>query len=451
VAAHYTAWPSIVALCGGTHHNGPYDARNGALYAIDREDLAARLRAYFDTELSDEEMARICADLMDPKTGYAPALVRQNLQRSSSFDENHIYRMQFKPMDRRWYYCELRSSLCCRPSPDLMLHVFPQNRFLVTRSHAVADPEGAPFYMSSTLVERDHLRGHARLIPLRVSPPDRSSREGLFNPGKPHANLSKPARAYLVKLGIKDPDAEAKTAGLIWMHALAIGYSPAYLSENADGIRRDWPRIPLPADRKALEASAALGEQVAALLDTEADVPGATCGKIATALKTIGVPSKAGGGELDPNTTDFVVTAGWGHKGKEGVTMPARGKLDERQYDVHEAKAIDDEAAARGMSAKDARRLLGDKTLDVYLNGTAYWRNIPRAVWDYYIGGYQVIKKWLSYREEPILGRPLKPEEARDVTNTARRIATILLLQPALDDNYQKVKAATHPWSKPDA
>ena len=78
-----------------------------------------------------------------------------------------------------------------------------------------------------------------------------------------------------------DPDADAKTAGLIWMHALAIGYSPAYLTENADGIRRDWPRIPLPADRKALEASAALGEQIAALLDTEADVPGVTCGKIA--------------------------------------------------------------------------------------------------------------------------------------------------------------------------
>ena len=77
------------------------------------------------------------------------------------------------------------------------------------------------------------------------------------------------------------------------MHALAIGYSPAYLTENADGIRRDWPRIPLPADRKALEASAALGEQIAALLDTEADVPGVTCGKIAPVLKTIGVPSQA--------------------------------------------------------------------------------------------------------------------------------------------------------------
>ena len=147
------------------------------------------------------------------------------------------------------------------------------------------------------------------------------------------------------------------------MHALAIGYSPAYLTENADGIRRDWPRIPLPADRKALEASAALGEQIAALLDTEADVPGVTCGKMSPLFKTIGLITKIGGGQLDPDGGDLAVTAGWGHKGKEGVTMPAKGKLAERHYDEAEAKAIDAEAAARGMSAEDVRRLLGERTL----------------------------------------------------------------------------------------
>ena len=77
------------------------------------------------------------------------------------------------------------------------------------------------------------------------------------------------------------------------------------------------------------------------------------------------------------------------------------------------------------------------KTLDVYLNGAAYWRNIPLNVWEYYIGGYQVIKKWLSYREDEILGRPFKPEEVREVMNIARRIAAIILLQP----NWMKTTA----------
>jgi hypothetical protein len=264
---------------------------------------------------------------------------------------------------------------------------------------------------------------------------------------KPTANLSRLARAYLAKLCIEDPDTDSKTARLIWMHALAIGYSPGYLTENADGIRRDWLRIPLPDARSVLEASAALGEQIAALLDTEADVPGVTRGKIAPVFRTIGLVSNAGGGQLDAGGSDLAMTAGWGHAGKHGVTMPGKGQLQERAYDEHEARAIDAEAAARGMLPDDARRLLGQRTCDVYLNGTAYWRNIPSAIWDYYIGGYQVIKKWLSYREEGILGRALRSEEAREVTNTARRIAAIVLLQPRLDQNYRDVTAATYDWS----
>jgi len=57
------------------------------------------------------------------------------------------------------------------------------------------------------------------------------------------------------------------------------------------------------------------------------------------------------------------------------------------------------------------------------------------------------MKKWLSYRERPLLGRDLKAEEARYVTEMARRIAAILLLEPALDENYARVKAETYAWS----
>ena len=56
------------------------------------------------------------------------------------------------------------------------------------------------------------------------------------------------------------------------------------------------------------------------------------------------------------------------------------------------------------------------------------------------------MKKWLSYRERPLLGRDLKPDEARYVTEMTRRIAAILLLESALDANYGRVKADTYPW-----
>ena len=49
-------------------------------------------------------------------------------------------------------------------------------------------------------------------------------------------------------------------------------------------------------------------------------------------------------------------------------------------------------------------------------------------MWRYKLGGYQVLKKWLSYRERSILTRPLTPDEVQHFIDTARRIATILTL-----------------------
>jgi hypothetical protein len=263
---------------------------------------------------------------------------------------------------------------------------------------------------------------------------------------EPKANLSPAARVYLADLGVKDPDASADAAGLVWLHALAVGYSPAYLADNADGIRRDWPRIPLPDARRALDESAALGRAVAALLDTEAEAPRVTAGKMEGIFRTVGALARVGGGALDADAGDLAVTAGWGHAGKEGVTMPAKGRILSRPYDPAELEAIGAAAQARGLSTKEALALLGGDTRDVYLNEKAYWRNVPARVWEYFIGGYQVIKKWLSYREQKLLGRALSADEAREVCDMARRLSAIVLMQPALDENYRRAAANAYAW-----
>jgi hypothetical protein len=149
---------------------------------------------------------------------------------------------------------------------------------------------------------------------------------------------------------------------------------------------------------------------------------------------------------LNTNADDLAVTAGWGHAGKEGVTMPAKGRIVQRPYDKDELDAIADAAKARRLSTKQALAILGEDTRDVYLNDNAYWRNVPAGVWEYFIGGYQVIKKWLSYRERKLLGRALSADEAREVTGMARRLAAIELMQPALDDNYRRVAKSAYAW-----
>lgn len=85
--------------------------------------------------------------------------------------------------------------------------------------------------------------------------------------------------------------------------------------------------------------------------------------------------------------------------GQGGVTMPGKGRAIARAYTVAERTALGPEAIA----------LLGEEALDLYLDGVAYRSNVPARVWAYTVGGYQVVRKWLSHREAALLGRAQRP------------------------------------------
>ena len=184
-----------------------------------------------------------------------------------------------------------------------------------------------------------------------------------------------------------------------------------------------WPRIPLPgwpsgdtpSAAEELVVSAARGQKLAALLDSDTPVPGVTEGALRPEIASIAVPSTADGGNMAGD--DFALTVGWGHFWQGEAVMPGQGRVIERPYTSEERTALGNAALT-----------LGDSTFDIYLNDRAYWCNIPAAVWNYKLGGYQVLKKWLSYREHGVLSRPMKPDEVQHFTDTARRIAAILTL-----------------------
>jgi hypothetical protein len=432
VSGEYAGWPGIPALAGPMCSLGILDNRAGALVSVDRAPLVARMVVYYDSSRDFDEVASVDGALGITRDAarFDARKTRQKVLSLESYAESAVRRGMVRPMDQRWcYYSQVRP-LWNEPRPEYGRQCWPGNGAFATRKRGVASPEGVPFTYTRSLGFQHALMSDAYYFPVSLQHGQAKGTQGslIDNGVTTTANLSPAARAYLTSLGIADPDADAETAGLIWMHALAIGYSPAYLSENADGIRRDWPRIPLPDSKEALLASAALGQKIAALLDTEADMPGVTCGDIRGELREIAVISREGGGALDPVAGDLAVKAGWGHAGKGGVTMPGSGKLVRRAYSPEEASAM------------------AESTRDVYLNEVAYWRNVPEKVWGYTIGGYQVMKKWLSYRERDLLGRSLTMEEAREVMNIARRIAAILLLESELDDNYRRVKGAAFRW-----
>ena len=435
VSEDYLGWSKVNDLCEELPFVGVEECRGGVLIDYEKETLQKRLNPYFDKKVKWEEIREL-----EPKLEKATEDTRKNIIQKEGYRPNNLLKIILRPFDVRWCYHTTISSLWNRPRPQLRKQLEIENKFFVSRFNTQAKPEGVPFLFTTSLLDKQTINRNPGAMPLFLKVEKKKSKDddGMTtnflgdNKAKVEikANLSKDARDYLKKLKFNDPDTDKDSAEAIWMHALAIGYSPAYLEENADGIRQDWPRIPLPKTKKALLESAELGRRVAALLDTEQPVEGVTKGKIDERLKSIGVIRRVAGGTIQPEKGELDLTAGWGHSGKGGVCMPGKGDCKPRKQE-------DDEL----------RRVFGDETLDIYLNGAAYWENVPKCVWEYYIGGYQVIKKWLSYREKTMLGRGLKVEEAEYVTEMARRLASLVLLQEKLNANYEVVKQETWSWS----
>jgi len=423
VTEAYRTWPKLEDLPGRAPTLGILDNRQEALISADKNIVLERITKYLDIETDWSELASVIPELVRDYARFNARQARTKLIEMEPFNTRNLRQVQVRPMDVRWCYYTPVRPIWTETRPAYVSQCWPGNTTLVSRRKGSAAPEGPPFYFTSILGMQHAIHTDAYYIPSRLKAIETDGRNVL--PGLAHestitANLSPAARAYLSAIDIPAPDSDQQTAELIWYHVLAIGYSPAYLFENADGIQQDWPRIPLPTEKVALMASAALGRQVAALLDTETPVTGVTVGKIPDEMKTIGVFQRFDGKPANPEHGDLDLTAGWGHAGKAGVTMPGKGKLMRRDNGAY----------------------------DIFLNADACWRNVPEPVWDYTIGGYQVIKKWLSYREKPLLGRALTTDEVRYVTEMARRLASIIALQPKLDENYQSVVNSTYTWPK---
>ena len=428
----YVTWPRLTDLAAVPPNNGLFEKRGFALISIDEQPLKERMQAYYDPDKSDEEIRALHPGLMTPAAGFDPRTTRKRLLVESQYRPENLHRYAFKPLDHRWAYVEPVASLWNRARPTLLAQAWKGNRFLLCRPKGVRSPEGAPFYFASTLGDNDLLTGHAYYFPIRLRT------TALLNNGgqgdSVSTNLSSTAREYLARLGL-DADA-GDAASWVWLHVLAVGYAPQYLAEQADGLRGDWPRVPLPEDAAALQAGAALGEQIAALLDPEAEVRGVTVGTIRPALLRVGYLAEIYGSDTEREMT---------------VDYGGTGRVEVRPRTPEEQAGLEAQAAASGISpAELAARLGGHDTCDVLWN-TEYptrprWQNVPPAAWQYVIGGYPVLKKWLSYRHVKALGRPMAHAELRAFRDAARRVTALILLGPELNAHYERCKESAQGW-----
>jgi len=200
-------------------------------------------------------------------------------------------------------------------------------------------------------------------------------------------NLSLHARGCVALVG-------ASSTALIH-RAVAMIQSMMYREANKSGLRHDWPRIPLLNSKDLLLASAGLGRKVADLLDPETDVDGVTAGSLRSELKVIGAPSRVGEHPLNPEpaispsrpvgVTPFKVASLCRAKEKRS---PDLTRLKSWRPS---GKGLRPWASGACSPGRDDHGRLPQRRRLLALRAV-------RGV-SYTVGGYQVMKKWLSYRE----------------------------------------------------
>ena len=387
--------------------------RDAFLVDTDLDRLKARIADYFDPQLSHEEVARRYPAAMRTTTSiHVDAReVRDARLTPRGLDAAGFVPFAFRPFDNRWLFWEKKSGLLVRPSPHFEPHVFAGNLWFSSAPHLRKGETEPQTCLTQHLGSLHLIERGANMFPAWLKD------DGLVAGGtgaRRRPNLSGAAQRYLERLALGVED--------LFHHVLATLHDPAYRHANAGALKMGWPRIPLPGwptgdaagAAEALAESAARGRKLAQLLDPDTPVPGVTEGALRPEAAAIAVPATTDGRNMAGD--DFALTAGWGHFGSGDAVMPGQGRNVQRAYTPEERAAL-----------AGATPTLGETTYDIYLNASAYWRNVPAGVWTYKLGGYQVLKKWLSYRERAILRRPLKPDEVQHFAETARRIAAILL------------------------
>jgi len=77
-----------------------------------------------------------------------------------------------------------------------------------------------------------------------------------------------------------------------------------------------------------------------------------------------------------------------------------------------------------------------EKALRVFINKEQYFDGISREVWEYCIGAYRVMEKYLKDRKD----RKLSLEEINHYMKVAEAIGSTIQLQSEIDKKYQKLK-----------
>lgn len=336
-----------------------------------------------NTQFQQDELEHIISDFKTLSEGELKS--KYNISDSSGWTvkkaqedlksgDGEMIKSLYRPFDSRFRYFTGKSGgFLKRPRTEIMKHMMNYNNLgLITMKQLVLEGNYNHFGVSNSPIdERTFLsnRGGTYIFPLYTyhNNPSQLTLLGVGGGIVSESNFTDNFIREFSKILVLEYQDNARgnleqTFGTedIFYYAYAIFYSPTYRSRYAEQLKIDFPRLPLTSDRELFKKLVQKGNELVNL-------------------------HLLGENPFDKLKTIFDDTSKWHVKiGGEKPENIEDWKVTEVRYD--------------------------EKTKRVYVNPNQYFEGIEKEVWEFMIGGYQVLDKWLKDRKKA--ERVLSPDDS---------------------------------------
>lgn len=345
---------------------GMTTARDDFVIDFDPDRLIERVARFRASSLPDDGLHEQFG--ISKKKGWSIREAWKELQAVDPGDlQQFVVPILYRPFDYRWIF--YHDSIVWRTAKRVMLNMTDSNLGLVGMRQVSLDEGYTHAFVSTAVLDNRAFRsskGVAQLFPLYITPGSATPRD-LFTEHGGEGITPNLHRRLVPKL--REAYGREPTPSAILAYMYAILYAPAYREKYAEFLRIDFPGIPFTSDPELFERLAGLGENLIGLHLLEPDRLG-----------------------------DPVV-----HFHGEGNKQVVRRASDGFRYDEERKRK--------------------------YINLNQYFGPIPDELWEYQIGGYQVLYKWLKDRKE----RRLSTDDIRTFCRIVTAVRRTIDIQEQID------------------
>ena len=382
----YETYPKITDIFP-VNSVGIVTSRDNFVIDFDRNALKRRIMQFRDKKMPDEIIQQ--AYNLKDKSNWKLKDSRETIIKDEDW-ERAITKILYRPFDIQWIF--YHNAVIERSRKEVMQHMIQENLGLcIGRAGQVVGLEKLwnVVYVSENIVDLNlFYRGGESVFPLYLYqekdyPKKKKSLSTvmlLFEPqaeyGMKKSNLSPAFFEKLTREYKKAPSPEE-----IFYYIYAVLYSSIYRTKYAEFLKIDFPRVPFTSEYKLFKKIGDLGEKLVNL----------------HLLKS---------SDLDAPVAKFQ------GKGNDKVEKPRYEQPPQSPLTKGELKGV------------------------VYINSSQYFEGIPKEVWEYQIGGYQVCDKWLKDRK----GRPLSLDDITHYCKVVTSLKKTIEVQSKIDSAYPEIE-----------